>query len=147
MKNLLRNITVLLLSGAALCDVHSIFVVLYPEWMLTERSMWGDRNIDVEGHPEKITVAYYMLELENIIALIIWSFAFAIVANLVSNKLCKIVLIFSAYFATQAFFYIWDRNTVFFSNIIVYLYVLGAILYYRFSPTKEGGKLINIEDY
>jgi hypothetical protein len=108
--------------------------------MIKERLMWGDRCSDT------VSIYCYMWEIENIVALIIWFFAFARVANLVSHKLFRIILVFCAYFATQLFFYVWDRNTVFFSNIIVYIYMTIAIII-SFFPTKQGGKLINLEDY
>ena len=140
MKRFVGSVILLLASGVLLCDLHSVVGVFYYDFMIKERAMWGDRYNGV------ITPYYYMWEIENIIALILWFFAFAKVAYLVSYKLFKVLLVFCAYFATQLFFYVWDRNTIFFSNVIVYIYMAIAIGLALF-PTKKGGRLINLEDY
>ncbi len=140
MKRFETNIVLLLSFGVLICDFHSVTGFFYPEFMLKKRWMWGDR------FNEMTTLYYYIYEIENIVALIIWFFAFARVANLVSHKLFRILLVFCAYFATQLFFYVWDRNTIFLSNFIVYIYMAIAIGISLF-PTKQGGKLINLEDY
>lgn len=87
-----------------------------------------------------------MFEMENILVWVIWFFAFAKVARLVSYKLFYILLVYVGYFITQFAFYIWNRNTSLFSNFIVYLYMAVSIIM-LFLPTKKGGKIINIEDY
>ncbi len=145
MKRFVSNTVLLLSLGVSICDFHSIVGFFYNDFMIEKRLMWGDR-IDLQKYDGVSTIYNYMWEIENIVALIVWFFAFARVANLVSHKLFRVILVFCAYFATQLFFYVWDRNTVFFSNIIVYIYMTIAIGISLF-PTKKGGKLINLEDY
>ncbi len=145
MKRFVTNIVLLLALGVLICDLHSVVGYFYYDFMIKERLMWGDR-IDPQKYNGVSTIYNYMWEIENIVALMIWFFAFARVANLVSHKLFRVLLVFCAYFATQLFFYIWDRNTIFFSNIILYIYMAIAICLSMF-PTKRGGKLINLEDY
>ncbi len=145
MKKFVSNIVLLLSLGVSICDFHSVVGHFYPILMNKERLMWGDR-IDILKYDGVATLYCYMWEVENIVALIIWFFAFSRVANLVSHTLSRVINVFCAYFATQLFFYVWDRNTVFFSNIIVYIYMTIAIIISMF-PTKKGGRLINLEDY
>jgi hypothetical protein len=141
MKWFVIKITSLLLIGIALTDIHMVVLFLYPNTAELTYSLWLDKNYN-----EEITVLWYIYEISNILKNIIWCYAFAKVAHLISYKLFKILLIFFFYHITQFAFYVWDRNTVFFSNIIVYIYMTLAILFF-FMPHKKGGKLINIEDY
>lgn len=133
--------TALLLIGIALTDVHMVVLFFYPNTAELTYSLWLDKN-----YKEQITVLWYIYEVCNILKNIIWCYAFAQVAYLISYRLFKVLLVFFFYYFTQLGFYVWDRNTVFFSNVIVYLYMTLAIIFF-FLPQRKGGKLINIEDY
>jgi hypothetical protein len=141
MKWFVIKITSLLLIGIALTDIHMVVLFFYPDTAELTYSLWLDKNYN-----EEITVLWYIYELSNVLKNIIWCYAFAKVAQIISYKLFNILLVFFFYYLTQFAFYIWDRNTSFFSNIIVYIYMTVAIFPF-FLPTKKGGKLINIEDY
>lgn len=141
MKWFTIKITALLLIGIALTETHMVILFFYPKTAELTYSLWLNKD-----YKEEITVLWYIYEVCNIIKNIIWCYAFAQVAYLVSYRLFKVLLVFFFYYLTQLAFYIWDRNTVFFSNVIVYIYIVLAIVFF-FIPEKKGGKLINIEDY
>jgi hypothetical protein len=141
MKSLIIEIAVLLFISVALTELHMIVFFFYPQTATETHSIWIDKNYN-----ENITLLWYIYDLCSILKNIVWSYAFAKLARLVSFRLFKVLVVFFFYFLTQFAFYVWNRNTVFFSNIIVYFYMALAIVFF-FIPNKKGGKLINIEDY
>ena len=141
MKWFIIKITSLLLIGVALTEIHMVVLFLYPQTAELTYSLWLDKN-----YKQDVTVLWYIYEVCNILKSILWCYAFAKVAYLISYRLFKILIVFFFYYITQLSFYVWDRNTVFFSNIIVYIYMALAIIF-LFIPHKKGGKLISIEDY
>lgn len=141
MKQFIIGITFLLCLALALCEIHMVVLKFYPIESSKEYAFWLDKN-----HKEKISSVWYIYEVSNILSKLIWAFCFSKVADLVSHRLSKVLIVFIIYYITQLIFYVWDRNTLLFSNLIVYIYVGMAILF-LFIPAKRGGKLINIEDY
>lgn len=124
MNKFVITITLFLLLGLALSEIHMFILKFYPQTAIIERSFWLDKN-----HNEKISLVWYVYEVSNILNRMIWVFCFASVANLISHRLCNVIIVFFFYYLTQFLFYIWDRNTVLFSNFIVYLYMLIAIVF------------------
>lgn len=131
----------LLVIGVILTDIHSLIHHFFPQTAEIEYVLWLDKS-----YKEKITVLWYFYEITSIINHIIWCYVFARVAGLISHRLFMIAIVFFVYYTTQFAFYIYNRNTVFFSNIIVYIYMSVAILFLLL-PSKKGGKLINLEDF
>lgn len=141
MNRFVRNITLLIVCVPLLCEFHTVLGIYYPEINIRQYDLWLSKN-----YHEQITVAYYLYELENILAWVIWFFAFAKVAKLVSYRLFNVILIFVLYFITQLLFYVWNRNTSFTSNLITYLYMALAVIFLFLPGKSKGGKLINLED-
>ena len=71
-----------------------------------------------------MSVLWYIYEIANIVNRILWCFAFSVVALKFSIKLYWIGVTFLLYEFSQFFFYIWNRNTSFTSNIFVYVTML-----------------------
>lgn len=141
MGRLVIQISALLIMAIAISEIHIVVLKLFPQTGMIEKAFWLDKN-----HKEKISVIWYIYELSNIVNKMIWMYCFMKVSKLVSHKLANVIIVFFGYYITQLAFYVWDRNTVLFSNFIVYIYVGIAILI-LFIPSRKGGKLINIEDY
>jgi hypothetical protein len=141
MKWFIIKIVSLCVIGLFLSELHTLIYYIKPETANIELDLWMDKS-----YHQKLSVLWYVYELNNRLSMIIWFYAFAKCCQIFSNKLFNIILVFVLYFITQFAFWIWDRNTIFFSNFIVYAYMAIAIMY-LFIPSKKGGKLINIEDY
>lgn len=150
MKLFIIRICIALSVSVWLCDLHMIIYYKWPETASLELSLWLDKSYHFNQ-----SVSWYIHDLTLILKDIVWTYCFALIANLVSHRLFKVLVIFTGYFITQFLFYIIRRNTVFLSvqgykilisNFIVYLYTGIALLYFII-PSKKGGKLINLEDY
>lgn len=141
MRRFAIKISSALMLSTLLCDLH---MIVYYKWNETAQ-IKTDLFISPSFH-YKQTVAWYLYDMTRFIRDAVWVFCFAQVANLVSHRLGKILTVFFFYHLTQFAFYLWDRNSSFFSNIIVYIYMCVAIVY-MFIPSKKGGKLFNLEDY
>ena len=131
-----KKTALLLVLGVAICEIHTVLAYFYPQIITSTYSLWLSKDYHAQ-----LAVVYYLYELENILALAVWFFAFWLSVRHWSKRVANVVFIFLLYFLTQLWFYIWNRNTVVFSNIIVYIYILVAILYI-FIPSKKG-KVVN----
>ena len=141
------KITLMLIAGLAICETHTIVGFFYPRVNAIEYTdLW------IGNYHEPITLAFYMYEVENYLAWIVWAIAFSIVAREVSQQLSNIILIFMVYFFTQLMLYLYDRNTIFFSvsgykifisNFTVWVYMLAAVI--TLLIPNKGGKIINLK--
>lgn len=138
MKSFTARVTVALLFGLLLCETQSIVRILYPETEVQEYSLWLSNN-----YKEKITLLWYMYEMAGILNRAIWIFCFAMTAKMVSYRLFKILFLFFCYEMTQFLFYIYNRNSSFFSNIILYIY-MGLAIIFLLTPDKKQGKIIEL---
>lgn len=141
MKWFTIKITALFCIGLGFTEIHMVIYYLYPKTAEIEYSLWLDKSFH-----QPITVLWYIYELTSILKNLIWVYATAKICYLFSYKLFNVMIVFFFYYVTQFAFYVWNRNTVFFSNLIVYIYMALAILL-LFLPSKKGGKIVNIEDY
>lgn len=134
-------IVIVLLLGLALTELH---VFVYHYWKATAKLEWHgwiDKN-----YKEKVTVLYFLYEIEPIFKNIIWTTIMAIGANIISPPIRNVLIVFILYYFTQLAFYLYNRNTSEFANFIVYIYSGIAIVAFCI-PNKKGAKLINIQDY
>lgn len=124
-----------------MCECHILIFYGYPETSQVQLDIWLNKN-----YHYKLSVSWYIYELTNRLAPIIWFYLFSKICELVSYRLQRSVIVFTLYFITQLFFWVWSRNVYPFPNFIVYLYMAAAIISFYLTK-KKGGKLINIEDY
>lgn len=141
MKWFIIKISTALLVSILLCDTH---IFIYYKFRETA-DIGCDLFLDPTYHYEQ-TILYYIHDLMLMFKDIVWAFCFAKVADLVSHKLYRVLIVMFSFHLTQFVFYVWNRNTTFISNIIVYIYIVVAIVC-LFLPDKKGGKLINLEDH
>jgi len=134
-----RRIAILLIVGIAICDLHSIIWKLWPQTEFIEYDLFLSKKFHL-----KMNVLWYMYEISNMLNKIIWCYVLTVVGAKVSSKLFFIGLTFLLYQVTQFFFYLWDRNTSFWSNIIVYCFI-GIAIVEIFIPDKKMAKVIRIE--
>lgn len=131
----MRCIIILLLIGKLIPELHGLIYYLYPETSTIEYDLFWSKN-----YHEKISVLWYIFELTHIMKDIIWDFAFFKIAQLISTRLSKGLIVFFFADVIQAFLYAWDRNTTYFNNYILYIYVI-CILIIIFLPNKKNGKV------
>lgn len=134
------KISALLIFSILITELHTLVYYIFPITANVQINLWIDRSYD-----NPVTVLWYIYELMNILRDAIWCYAFAMVATMVSYRLYKVLIIIFFYHITQLLFYVWNRNTSLFSNIIVYFYMSLAIIY-LFIPDKKDGKIVNLED-
>lgn len=91
-----------------------------------------------------MNVLWYMYEISNMLNKIIWCYVLAAIGAKISIKLFWIGVTFILYQITQFFFYLWDRNTSFGSNIVVYC-CIGIAILEIFIPEKRLAKIVNIK--
>lgn len=133
--------SLIILFGISTVYIHTLVGYFYPIIYEKTYILWKDKT-----YKEPLTIGYYMYEIEQIIAWAICFFGFWVALRTVSKLLCKVILIFTFYFLTQIWFYIWDRNTNDISNNIVYIYIALALIYI-FIPSKKSGKIMNLHNY
>ncbi len=133
------RIGVLLIIGLAICDLHSIIWKLWPQTEFIEYDIFWSKNFHL-----KMNVLWYLYEFSNMINKMIWCYVLAIIGLRISAKIFWIGVTFLGYQITQFFFYLWDRNTSFGSNVVVYCFI-GIAIVQIFIPEKHLGKIISID--
>lgn len=134
--------TILLILGNIIGEIPFFISIVYPETTeISYTDIWVNKSFQ-----EEITVISFMSGIKDVLVWVIWFFAFARFVLLFSYQMYYIILVWVGYFITQLAFFVWNRNSSIYSNLIVYLYMGLTILILLF-PTKKGGKIINIEYY
>lgn len=131
----MKCLIVLLLTGKLICELHGLIYWLWPQTATLEFDLFLSPN-----YHQKISILWYIFELTNILKDVICDFAFYKAATLLSNKLSKSLIVFFFADVLQAIFYAWNRNTSFFNNYILYIYVIGILLLILI-PDKTNGKV------
>ncbi len=133
------QVVALLLTGLFICEIHTIVYKFFPETANVEYNLWFDRSYLI-----KINPLWYIYEIMGVLKNVIWCYALSKIAILVSARIHKVLLVFCIYYLTQFAFYLWNRNTAFFSNIIVYFYMVIALAF-LFIPEKKA-KIIHLNN-
>lgn len=123
----------------ALCDIHSVIKLFYPKTATITYDLFISGSYH---HPQ--TVLWYMFELANLLNKIIWCYILAAFGKKIHPKLFWMGIILLCYEITQFFFYIWNRNSSFMSNAMVYCAV-GVAIIEIFWPTKRTGIVKSME--
>lgn len=108
-----KKIALILITGICVCYIHTIIAFFWPEIKKIEYNLWISKDYN-----ERITVAFYMYEIENILCWSIWFYGFSLCAKMHSKRLHKAIFLFCVYFLIQMSFYILDRNTTVHRNLI-----------------------------
>ena len=139
MERFIIKIGILLVAGLFICDLHSIILRAFPETANIQYDLFLSKSFHL-----KLPVIWYIYELTNLLNKIIWCYVITEIGLRVSKKLFWIGITFLLYQITQFFFYIWDRNTSFFSNIIVYC-CIGILIVEILMPSKPTGIIKSME--
>jgi hypothetical protein len=139
-KRFVKRKSILLVTGICICDVHSVIKFFWPQTQDINYNLF----LSPKYHDSQ-NVLWYMFELGNILNKIIWCYILAscglLIASFgfpVARKLFWIGLIFFGYQITQFCFYIWNRNTSFHSNIMVYCAILAGVVEIVWPDKKNG---------
>lgn len=135
---LIIKVTLLIAFGLLLCESHMVVYWFAPDSAKVMGNWWVDKSYHYE-----VSALWFIYEMSNRLAIIMWFYAFSKVCELISRKLFKVVLTFTIYFISQFAFWIWDRNEIVISNLIVYLYMIIAI-WVAIKKTHEPAKIINL---
>lgn len=135
MRNEIVFLSCLLLFGLLLSEVQTIVYFLYPQSATIEYDLFLSKTYHL-----KMSSLWYIYELSNILNKIIWAYVFCRITEKISWMLFKIAIVFLVYEFTQFFFYIWDRNTSFISNLCVY-FAMGFIILEILIPEKKRAKV------
>lgn len=133
-----KVISLLLVTGVLVCTIHTVVFHFNPEIRDIYMNLWLSDN-----YREVLSVEYYLYEIEQLVCISIWFFAFGWAIRSVSKEIANVCFLFLLYFLTQIGFYVWNRNTSEISNYIVYIYLALAIIYI-FIPKKQNAKIIQL---
>lgn len=133
------RIAVILVASLVIGDLHSVIWKIWPQTEFITYDLFWSKNFHL-----KLNVLWYIYELGNLLNKMIWSYVVASVGLRISAKIFWIGIIFLGYWFTQFFFYMWDRNTSFVSNVVVYCFILAEIAMI-FIPEKRLAKIISME--
>lgn len=133
------KVATLLVIGFILCDIHSVILSTYPQTEFIKHDLFLSKSFHL-----KLPVIWYIYELTNMLNKIIWCYVIAEVGLKISRRLFWIGITFLLYQISQFFFYLWDRNTSFFSNIIVYC-CTAILIVEILMPGKKTGIIKSME--
>lgn len=128
------------LSGILLSELPTIIHRIYPQTSEIEYSLFLDKN-----YKEQLTILWYIYEPVALLNRMIWAYAFAKIAALISYKLFKVGMTFVFYHASQFVLYVWNRNSSGLSNLFVIICIVFVLYFLIFMPDKKKGKLKSIE--
>jgi hypothetical protein len=135
LKNEIIFLSCILLIGLSLSEAQRVVYFIYPQSATIEYDLFLSKNYHL-----KMSALWYIFEISNILNRIIWAYVLCRVVEKVSFTLFKIAIVFLVYQFTQFFFYIWDRNTSFISNLCVY-FAMGFIILEILIPEKKRAKV------
>lgn len=139
MNSLIIQVVILLFLGLGLSEISSLIYWLYPQTAIIQYDLFLDR-----GYKQKLTVLWYIYELTNILDRILWAYCFCRISELASRKLFFVCMIFFWYRISQFLFYVWNRNTSFMANYVLYT-SMALIIVELLWTNKKTGKIKSIE--
>lgn len=138
MNRLTKYLILLLFLGLALSEVHGLVFYFFPQ---TETKQYK-AFLDPE-YKEQITLLWYIYEMAQIANRLIWALALTQIVSLISHRLFRVGVVFMIYYSAQLLFYVYNRNTSFLSNYILYACMI-MILINVFISEKSPGKYRSI---
>lgn len=128
-----NRIITLFLLGFVVTEIHGFIYFMWPEtYNITYDLFWS------KDYNEKLSVLWYVHELSGILNKIIWAYAVAKMGTLVSTKLFYIGIVFFCFYVVGFFFYMWDRNTSFLRNYLIYTVMANLIITICIPEKKQG---------
>jgi hypothetical protein len=137
--SLTKKITLLVLFGISISQSISILYRIYPQIAIDKYDFFYSPR-----YREKITYAWFIYEIANIINRVIWCYAFSSIAKLVSKRLYYVGMLFMAYYLLQLLFYLWDRNTNALSSVLTYGSILIALLQFLIPAKTKMNEASNL---
>lgn len=130
----MKWLIILLFISLMVGEVHGVVYYFYPETANIEYELWLDKKYN-----EKITVLFYIYELCHILERLIWAYVLCKVgAYYMSGILFSSGVVFFCYYVTQFALYVWNRNTSYFANYLIYL-CMACIIIILLIPEKKQG--------
>lgn len=139
MNSLIIQVVILLFIGLGLPEISTIVYWFNPHTTNIEFDLFLDRS-----YRQKLNVLWYIYELSTTLKWIIFSYVFCRVSQLVSHKLFVVAMIFFWYHVTQFLFYVWNRNTSFMANYVLYI-SMALIIVELLLPNKKISKYKSFE--
>lgn len=135
------RLILLLFFGKLVCQLHLLVYMFWPETASIKYNLYLSKE-----STQNITVLYYLYELTGILKDVILNYVLYQAASYFSWKLSKAMVVFFACEVVQFLFYIWNRNTSFWSDNIVYIF-MAFILIIIFLPDKPTAKYIQMQSH
>lgn len=120
---MIRLTIILFFLGLILTDIWVPISMIWPSTKIGGHDLWLSA-----WYHEKVTIAWYIYELAYHFNWLIWTFVFAIFMNDYNERLFQIATVFFGYRYIEFMFYIWNRNSNFFSNCIVYAAMILIVM-------------------
>lgn len=139
MNNFAYRIAIALFVGRLLCSLSTFVRLRWPWTENTTMVLWFDKD-----YTEAITIPWYIYELTNIFNKGVWIFCFAMAARLINEKLYMVLIIYFFAHCLTFIGYIYNRNSSYFSEIIMYIAIIFP-MFGLFFPSKRKAKIISYD--
>lgn len=140
MKWFIIKIGLSLMIALAICELHTIIYKIKPS---TKEVILNNVYLE-KSYNQPIKLLYFLYELTPYFKDLIWAIVAYFMAKRISFRLSQIMVIFVFYYIFQVLFYVWDRNTSFLRNYVVYT-TMALIMLQIALPEKKKGIIISIE--
>lgn len=140
MKWFIIKIGLSLMIALAICELHTIIYKIKPS---TKEVILNNVYLE-KSYNQPIKLLYFLYELTPYFKDLIWAIVAYFLAKRISFRLSQIMVIFVFYYIFQVLFYVWDRNTSFLRNYVVYT-TMALIMLQIALPEKKKGIIISIE--
>lgn len=116
----------------------------WPETEGIKLNLWLSKKYRDDPEKEDLNVLWYIYGVGSYVAKVILCYVTAQFAAAHSFKAYRVFMVGIIYFIVQFGFWLWNKNTSVYANIIVYLFALPLIIY-LLMPDKAIVR--SIEDY
>lgn len=140
MKWFIIKIGLSLMIALAICELHTIIYKIKPS---TKEVILNNVYLE-KSYNQPIKLLYFLYELTPYFKDLIWAIVAYFMAKRISFRLSQIMVIFVFYYIFQVLFYVWDRNTSFLRNYVVYT-TMALIMLQIALPENKKGIIISIE--
>jgi hypothetical protein len=124
-KKLIKTVIFFLLLGLILTKADDIIYMIWPSTATQKMFLFLDQSYYSEDH--KITILWYVYELMAIADKVIWCIVISLLAYKYSYRLFLIGVVFFVYNGLQLYFYMLNRNTTYWANRVLILFLIAAI--------------------
>jgi hypothetical protein len=132
-----KAMILILIIGLALTEVDYLLV-----WIAPSTDLIPVDGMYVSYH-KPVTPRYYVYEFTDFVYKMARSFVLCIVARNWSYRFYLVCCIFLFFDMTQVLFYLINRNTDYFNNVIVYT-IMAVMIFIWAKPFKKLAKIIKM---